>query len=356
MSDLGFLELAIILLWLAGTAVLGLAVGVGVYVRRKRCFELVAHFSSAEARRAAHPAEPRRHPSLVSPEAFAGCQRESGFFEGMWWQAFIPSEPTCLVVGVHGYADHSDFTMMNHAEELVRQTSAVVVLFDQPGFGRSDGLWAFIPNWFLHVGSCRRFLEFAKAKFPGQKMFGLGYSMGGGILTTIEALQPILDGMVLLAPMLVIRDEMKPPAFLWSALQLLAQVFPTWPVAVSGHNGQLSYRNPAFRAKEQEMNKLSYPGYPRLGTAVSMLAAQNWLEENCGRVDCPFLILHGTADVVTSLEGSRLLLSRTRPGLDKQLVTMDGYRHCILGPSQDWHFNEKPYTLICEWLLARSQS
>jgi len=273
----------------------------------------------------------------------------------MWWQAIVPNAgATCVVVCVHGYGDHSDFIMMNHAVEIVKKTRAVVILFDQYGFGRSDGLWAFIPNWFTHVGSCRRFIEFSKKMFPGLKTFGLGYSMGGGVLTTIEAIQPILDGMILLAPMLVIRDEMKPPPMLFSSLRLLARVFPTWPVAISSHNGQLSYRDQAFRVREQEMNKLAYPGYPRLGTAVSMLTAQQWLEENCGRVECPFLVLHGTADVVTAIEGSRRLMAMTDPELDKLLVTMDGYRHCILGLSQAEHYNEKPYHIICEWILNRS--
>ena len=199
-------------------------------------------------------------------------------------------------------------------------------------------------------------VEFAKTKFSGLKTFGLGYSMGGGVLTTIEALQPILDGMILLAPMLIIREEMKPPPLVRSMLTMMAKFFPTWPVAVSSHNGQLSYRDAAFRAKEHELNKLQYPGFPRLGTAVSMLTAQQWLEENCYRVNCPFLVMHGTADVVTAIEGSRRLMALTAPDLDKKMVTMEGYRHHILGPSQDAHFNEKPYKIICEWITSQTQS
>lgn len=244
--------------------------------------------------------------------------------------------------------------MMNHAHELVRNTRAVVVLFDQHGFGRSDGLWGFIPSWFGHVSSCRRFIQFAKDKYSGLRTFGLGYSMGGGILTTIEAIQPILDGMILLAPMLVIREDVKPPAMVRSTLTFLANIFPTWPVAINNHNGLLSYRDIAFRAKEQALNRLQYPGFPRLGTAVSLLNAQAWLEDNCAYVKCPFLVLHGTADVVTAIEGSRRLMALTDPDMDKQLVTMEGYRHHILGPSQEWHFNEKPYAIICEWLQTRA--
>ena len=351
-----FSDLAWALAYLLITCLAAVIIGMWVYIRRKRCFEMVSHFCTAESRRAAHPPQPGHHPNVLEDQAFQNCARESGFFEGLWWQAIIPQNPNALVVIVHGYGDHSDFIMLNHANEIVRETNSVVVLFDQHGFGRSEGLWAFIPNWFIHVGSCRRMVEFAKTKFSGLKTFGLGYSMGGGVLTTIEALQPILDGMILLAPMLIIREEMKPPPLVRSMLTMMAKFFPTWPVAVSSHNGQLSYRDAAFRAKEHELNKLQYPGFPRLGTAVSMLTAQQWLEENCYRVNCPFLVMHGTADVVTAIEGSRRLMALTAPDLDKKMVTMEGYRHHILGPSQDAHFNEKPYKIICEWITSQTQS
>ena len=143
------------------TIIVAVIIGAWIYIRRKRCFEMVSHFGTAESRRTAHPPVPGNHPNVLEDEPFEQCTRESGFFEGMWWQAIIPNNPpSALVVIVHGYGDHSDFVMLNHANEIVAKTNAAVFLFDQHGFGRSDGLWAFIPNWFIHVGSCRRMVGF----------------------------------------------------------------------------------------------------------------------------------------------------------------------------------------------------
>ena len=134
----------------------------------------------------------------------------------------------------------------------------------------------------------------------------------------------------------------------------MARLMPTWPVAINNHNGQISYRDLAYQTQVHELNKLQYPGFPRLGTAVQLLRAQQWLERNCARVSCPFLVLHGTADVVTCIEGSRQLFTRTAKSIDKQIIELDGYRHHLLGPGQDDIYNDKPYKLICEWIKSRT--
>ena len=366
------------------TFVILLSTSLWLYFRKKKCFELVRHFETASARITAHPPYPGHHPNLLrgireltrstsSSDHFSNdssdhtnifeiFRHECGFFQGLWWQSFTPKdrEVRAVIIGVHGYSDHSDFLMLNHASELLQindsDARVAIVLFDQPGAGRSEGLWGFIPDWFEHVDKCRQFIDlFVKVElYPGEnvRFFGFGFSCGGGILVTMQAQGSNLDGMVLLAPMISISDHMKPSPYIQQLLGIMAFIFPTWPVTITNISGALSFREEGFDELVDNLNKLQYPGFPRLATAASFLTAQEWMKKQCHRVEIPFLVLHGTADVVTCIEGSRTLYESANIS-DKKFIVLEGYRHHLAGPGQNESFNKKPYSAIKNWLLDR---
>ena len=292
---------------------------------------------------------------------------EWGFEQGIFWQIMRPktaSKIDAVVVGYHGYGDHSDFGMQWHAQEVLkmnqpsedRNPSIAFVLFDQPGAGRSDGLWGYVPDWFEHVEKCRKFLDFVKEqKFPGIPIYGFGFSCGGGILVSMEAMHsmkhqsPLFAGLVLLAPMLAIEPSMKPPPFVQLLLRFAVKLCPTWPVVMSAYSGELSYRDPSWHMKSRLMNKLQYCGYPRLATAQSFLQAVEWMPSVFENISTPYILLHGTADFVTCIKGSRKFHVSNNSKIKKFLV-LEGYRHHILGPGQEEEHNEKPYKEIRAWL------
>merc|ERR1740123_690735 len=64
------------------------------------------------------------------------------------------------------------------------------VAFDLPGHGRSDGLIAHIPCWFEFIDAAREVVvehlpNVCFKRYPGTKMFGLGESIGGGVLFSL---------------------------------------------------------------------------------------------------------------------------------------------------------------------------
>ena len=344
-----FFQMLEISLWQVGAVFISLWVGVELLRR------VFSHpLDSAEARRKAFPPEPGRHPHLLPADALNGLKQESGFFEGMWWQVLIPKgSPTCLVIGVHGYADHSDYLMINHAREVALKNNALVFLFDQTGFGRSDGLWAFIPDWFRHVASCGRIIEFAKKKFPGLKTFGLGFSMGGAVLLSlcIEH-KHVFDGMILLAPMCRIADHLKPSSLIMAILRVVSLLVPDLPVTPVPDLAMYAYREPRLFNAILARNHLNYKMQPRLATAWEMVRAQNWMEQNMEKVKTPFIILHGSADMIVDHSSSQELVKRASSE-DKELVLLPGYAHCIMGAGQPVELSLKPYALVTEWLKVR---
>ncbi len=85
--------------------------------------------------------------------------------------------------------------------------------------GRSDGLHAYVPCFRTLVEDMWRFfLEEVKSHptYGRLPVFVLGESMGGNVaiqlgLKDADEGRGLLNGAILLAPMVTIKDEMKPP-------------------------------------------------------------------------------------------------------------------------------------------------
>jgi pimeloyl-ACP methyl ester carboxylesterase len=153
-----------------------------------------------------------------------------------------------VITFVHGYGDFHDWLMMNAIRACAKLFKAAVVGFDLPGHGRSDGFYAFVPDWFEFVGAAEDLMRnvsvplctsLAPTGSKPLKHFAYGISMGGGLLATVM-LRPsgkeLLDGVILDAPMLYVSDEIKPP---WAVQMLFKHVIiklpfvGSWPVAPS---------------------------------------------------------------------------------------------------------------------------
>lgn len=111
-----------------------------------------------------------------------------------------------------------------------------VIAIDMPSFGRSSGLHAYLPSMRLNEGTLDAVMYhvhmFDKAQglpnLDQRKRFAQGHSMGGFTVAYHAALHPpasaphflALDGIGMLAPMLQIAPESRPPM----ALDLIARV------------------------------------------------------------------------------------------------------------------------------------
>jgi len=103
----------------------------------------------------------------------------------IWYQYFSSHGGSAneLIIMFHGYGDHSDYILHEIAHDLALKTGKGVIVFDQPGFGRSDGLWAYIPDWFRHVELCvaatRAIVSKLTCNNNPARLIGYGHSMGG---------------------------------------------------------------------------------------------------------------------------------------------------------------------------------
>lgn len=235
----------------------------------------------------------------------------------------------------HGYGDTCTFFFEGIAK-YIAATGYGVYALDHPGFGLSDGLHGYVRRFDDIVDNANE--QFRKMKVRpevrGLPHFIFGQSMGGAV-----ALKAILkeprdwDGIVLVAPMCKIAEELTPPVPLQKVLILMSNFMPWAKLVPTQDLAELAFREPMKR-KLAPYNVICYSDRTRLKTAVELLNATKFIESQVDKVDSPMLILHGASDKVTDPRISQFLYERALSN-DKTLkLYEDGY-HCILEGEPD---------------------
>jgi len=98
-----------------------------------------------------------------------------------------------------------------------------------------------------------------------------------------------------------------------------------------------------------DSDPLNFRGKMPAGLVASMIRAGRVMEQRMDTVDDPLLIMHGTADALTNLEGSRELYRRAASA-DKTLKLYEGLYHEILNEPE----KEQVLADIAGWLDARA--
>ncbi|KAH7545950.1 caffeoylshikimate esterase [Ziziphus jujuba] len=238
--------------------------------------------------------------------------------------------PRGLIFMVHGYGNDISWTFQATAIFLAQKGFACFAL-DLEGHGRSDGLRAFVPCVDLVVQDCLSFFNSIKQdpQFHGLPSFLYGESMGGAICLLIHFSDPDgFKGAILVAPMCKISDNVKPK---WPIPQILTQVARFFPTLAIVPTPDLMYKSVKVNEKKiiADKNPMRYRGKPRLGTVVELLRVTEYLSRRISDVKLPFIVVHGSADVVTDPNVSRALYEEAK-SQDKTIKIYDGMMHSLL--------------------------
>ncbi|KAI3816517.1 hypothetical protein L1987_16218 [Smallanthus sonchifolius] len=201
---------------------------------------------------------------------------------------------------VHGYGDTCTFFFEGIAKRIAASGYGVYAI-DHPGFGLSEGLHGYVPNFNDIVDNVIE--QYTKIKgrpeVRGMPRFLLGQSMGGAVALKVHLKeQREWDGVVLVAPMCKISEEMKPPEPLQKVLIFLSRLTPKAKLVPAKDLAELAFRDPQKR-KLADYNVITYSDQTRLKTAVELLNATNELESQVKKVSSPLsyhCILEGESD------------------------------------------------------------
>ncbi|XP_068637760.1 caffeoylshikimate esterase-like [Aristolochia californica] len=253
----------------------------------------------------------------------------------------------------HGYGDTCTFFFEGIAKHIAAAGYGVYAL-DYPGFGLSEGLHGYIPSFNQLVDDVIEHYTNIKSspENSGISHFLLGQSMGGAVALKVHLKQPqAWDGVVLVAPMCKIADDVTPPKTVQTLMTLLSKVLPSAKLLPVKDLAELAFRDPVKR-ELTAYNVISYSGRVRLKTAVELLKTTGEIESQVEKVCAPLLILHGAADKVTDPLVSKFLYEKAS-SQDKNLKLYEGGYHSILEGESD----ERILTVINDiisWLDSHS--
>ena len=261
----------------------------------------------------------------------------------LFTRTWHPSDtPRAHVVLVHGYAEHT-----GRHESVARaftEQGAVVHAYDQRGHGQSEGRRAYVDRFEQYLDDLHRFLQRIRPQTDDRPLFLFGHSMGGlVVLSYLLRQQPSIRGMILSSPAIEINPDLAP--LLRRFAQWIGHFAPTLPTTRSPE-GALS-RDPAVVEAAQN-DPLNYHGRVPARTGAEMLRMGSEVQSRLDEVSTPFLVVHGTADVLTSPEWSQRLYERAASD-DKTLQLYDGLYHETFNEPE----GDEVLATFGDWLDAR---
>lgn len=115
--------------------------------------------------------------------------------------------PDTVVLGIHGFNDHAGAFVATAS--VLNQQGMAVYAWDQRGFGGSPTR----PDWpgtEVLVKDVRFAVKALRARYPEQRLFVVGFSMGGALAALMLQSDPLInvDGVILVGPAVWARSEM----------------------------------------------------------------------------------------------------------------------------------------------------
>ena len=249
-----------------------------------------------------------------------------------------------------GYSSYTEWTDSDVALNFVER-GFIFVCFDHYGHGRSDGDWLTIKpmhDYNVYTEDALYIFERAKRKYsPKQsenknesfRYLLFGHSMGGAVAIQIskqftsaslgedDALYG-WDGLILSAPMVAIKEEMKPKPFLIQLASFIvwlcpnARIVPTKPMV-----DKLTRCQKYFEFIQK--SPLMYDDKPALKTAFNLLGFANKIESELEKVKLPLLVMHGEKDKITDPQMAQLLFDKCS-SKQKKIKIFEGAFHALL--------------------------
>jgi alpha-beta hydrolase superfamily lysophospholipase len=252
-------------------------------------------------------------------------------------------DPVAVVIIIHGFVEHSD-RYAELAAELNRHGYAVYAM-DLRGHGKSEGPRVFVRRFDDYLSDVERFLDRVREREPDKPRFLFGHSMGGTIAALLAADRPPdVRGLLLSAPACQVGGRVFP--FLRHLAGFVSFLCPG--LRVVHLDFQRASRDPDVVA-DLRADPLVFHGRFPARTGAEILRAANRLRSRLEAIAIPLVVMHGTADLVTDVEGSRELHARAR-STDKTLKLYEGLYHDLLHEPE----REQVTADVIAWLAART--
>lgn len=218
-------------------------------------------------------------------------------------RSWLPAEPNRVMLLVHGYAEHTG--RYDEMAMYFSERQFAVHAYDQVGHGRTAGPRGHVDRFERLVDELVRFIEIVGLDHPGLPLTLVGHSMGGLVVAATAAFRrPEVDRIVLSGALLQLGGNGSPlrQSISLAVARMLATFAPRVAMSTGLELEGLSRDREVIRRYEEDpfvkdrMSVRFAAGLSSMVSAVRVAANQ---------VERPMLILHGGADSISPVAGSR---------------------------------------------------
>lgn len=218
-----------------------------------------------------------------------------------WEPEVAPQAVVCLV---HGLGEHGG--RYAHVAEAFGQAGYATLALDQRGHGKTSGSRGQAPSFESFMDDIARLLEEAGRRFPLQPRFLYGHSMGGNFVLNFGLRRkPPIAGVIATAPAL--RTAFDPPGWKMAVGKIMQVLWPSLSLT-NGLEVQAISRDPEVVRRYTQDSLVHDRLSARLG--MDILRYGRWALDHAAEFPRPLLLMHGSADRLTSVQASREFASR----------------------------------------------
>lgn len=236
-------------------------------------------------------------------------------------QSWEIDSPKAAIGIIHGLGEHS--SRYAHVASMLNDNGFSVYAMDHLGHGQSSGKRGHADSYDDLLDSVRVLQDEIKKRNTSSKIFLYGHSMGGNVLANyLLRRNPDIAGAVLSAPWLTLPFE--PNKLLVGVAKIMRSIYPSFP-----NNNQLDVkgisRDPEEVKKYKEDKMIHYTITP--GLFFPAFENGKWAIEHASELKIPTLLMHGSADRLTSHDGSKAFAEKA--GKIVEFKSWEGFFHEI---------------------------
>ena len=265
-------------------------------------------------------------------------------FDGltMYSKGWAPEkDPKAVICLIHGIGEHVG--RYEHVGAALSAAGYALLGLDHRGHGHSRGPRGHTPSYDAILDDMAAFIKQAKERYPGKPCFLYGHSMGGNLaINYILRRKPDLNGAIATDPFL--KLAFAPPAIKVALGRFMNNIAPGFTQA-SGLETKALARDP--QVVERYINDPLVHDKISARLFVGLFDAGQYAFDHAPEFPLPMLLMHGTADRLTSAEATRQFGAAAPRSVTTEL--WEGWFHEIHNEPE----KEKIFATMIAWLDAQ---
>ncbi|MDO4176091.1 MAG: alpha/beta fold hydrolase [Bacillota bacterium] len=260
-------------------------------------------------------------------ETFELKQTEKGKIQGYSWHVDDPKKVVCIVHGIGEYGGRYDRVAMKFAEAGIATLS-----MDLRGHGDSinpKGHCAPRKNVLADISDL---ILYAQKKYPGKDIILYGHSMGGNLTFDYRSrgdFNNVPSKYLISAPWVRLVNPVKGATY--ALAKAMSKIAPSMGTSSTVDEATLGHPDSVkpYKANPMVHDRISFLCAVE-GIDIGKALEDGVHESNGRSADIPTMIMHGTADKICDIEGTRKVFQNLKEKGEKvEFIEWPGYFHEI---------------------------